>query len=247
MKSILFGILFLSLIQIGHAQNKLMFGGSFGFPSSNWKYDGTIDGLRSLTRSSWSISAFSAKKFNKNLIGKVELGVNRFGQALSFQGMKNKQLPIVSWMVTPIISKNLPMKGTKFSLEPGLGVSLTYFQKNNYTFDRDSFKVFGRRGKDDLGNEIWIPLHNITIDGYQEVASQFGLLIRPELVVNYQINDKSFAFIRGLIGIGLGESIVDREFPIVNLDGLNYEAYHKVGSSYTSFEFGYKILLNNLF
>lgn len=245
MKTILLGILFFLVVQLGYSQSKLMFGGSFGFPSSKWEYDGTIDGLRSLTRSSWSVSFFGAKIFNKNWIGKVDFGVNRFGQALSFQGMKINQIPIVSWMVTPIVAKNLKLEGTKFSIEPGFGVSLTYFQRNNYTFDRDSFKVYGRRGKDDLGNEIWIPLHNITIDGYQEVVSQFEVLIRPELVVNYQVNDKSFAFIRGLIGIGLGESIVNREFPIVNLDDVNYEAYHKVGSSYTSFELGYKVFLNN--
>lgn len=247
MKSILICFFFLSAIQICQAQKEFLVGGSFGFPSSNWEYEGTIDGLRSLTRSSWSVSAFGSKMLKRNWIGKVELGVNRFGQALSFREIKNKELSIIAWAITPVLSKKLKLGGSKFSFEPGLGISLTYFPVNNYTFDRDSFKIFGRPGIDDQGNEIWIPLHNITIDGYQEVVTRFGLLIRPELMVNYQFNDNSFVFIRGIIGIGFEDRIVDRQFPIVNLDGINYEAQHKLGSSYTSFDLGFKMLIKNIF
>ncbi len=244
MKTILIGILFLSIIQIGLAQTKFTAGASFGFPTHNWGYEGTIDGLRSQTRSSWSISAFGSKVYNNNWSGKLEIGVNRFGEALSFNGMKTGQPPIVSWIMTPTISKNLNLEGTRFSIEPGIGVSLAYYQKSKYTFDRDSFKVFGRLGKDNQGNEIWIPVNNLTIDGFQDVVSQFAFLIRPELNINYHLNDNSMVFLRGLVGIGFNENIVERDFYRVNFDGEDYEANHKLGSSYTSFDLGYKVSFN---
>jgi hypothetical protein len=92
-----------------------------------------------------------------------------------------------------------------------------------------------------------VPLYDLTFSGSQEVKSRVFPLLKPNLELHYSIGERSNLFARGTLGFSLINEIIVRDFPVVILEGQEYEVSHSTNLSYSALELGYSLHLKNSF
>ncbi|MDP2041113.1 hypothetical protein [Algoriphagus sp.] len=213
---------------------------SFGIPKINWDYSGNLDGLRTVYRNGWSITASGFEIKDNGLVYGVDLGVNRYGNGFQFGNMRYDIKEIHHFSFLPFIGYNNKIKGTKFSGQFNLGFGFGIIPIENKFYKNDqTFQVRRVERRDADGNVYTIPLYDLTFSGSQEVKSRVFPLLKPNIELHYAVGEKSTLFVKGTLGVSLKNSVIVRDFPEVLLDGETYSVTHSTNLSYSSLEVGY--------
>lgn len=213
---------------------------SFGFPKINWDYSGNLDGLRTIYRNGWSITASGLKIQDNGLIYGFDLGVNRYGNGFQFGNMRFDIKEIHHFSLLPFIGYEHKIQGTKFSVRTNLGFGLGIVPQENKIYQNDqSFQTRRIERKDANGNSYSEPLYDLTFSGSQEVKNRLFPLLKPNMELHYSVGENSSVFMKGTMGITFMDDIIVRDFPDVVLEGENYNVNHSSNLNYTAVEFGY--------
>jgi hypothetical protein len=139
---------------------------SFGFPKINWDYSGNLDGLRTVYRNGWSITASGLKIRDNGLTYGFDLGVNRYGNGFQFGNMRFDIKEIHHFSLLPFIGYVHKIQGTKFSVRTNLGFGLGILSIENKIYQNDqSFQTRRIERKDAIGNFYSEPLYDLTFSG----------------------------------------------------------------------------------
>ncbi|WP_026968841.1 hypothetical protein [Algoriphagus terrigena] len=216
------------------AQNTLNL--SFGFPKINWDYSGNFDGLRTVYRNGWSITASGLKIKENGLIYGIDLGVNRYGNGFQFELMRFDLKEIHHFSILPLVGYEHHLPKTKFSIRfnLALGIGIVPIDNKHYESDR-TFQI--RRVA------YGVPLYDLTFSGSQEVKSRIFPLVKPNLELHYSLGERSTLFVKGTLGISLMEEVIVRDFPKVIYESEEFYVTHSTNLSFWALELGYSMKL----
>jgi hypothetical protein len=230
--------LFLMTLHCVVAQNAMNL--AFGFPKIEWGYNGNLDGLRTVYRNGWSLTASGFEIKDNGLVYGVDLGVNRYGNGFQYGNMRYDIREIHHFSFLPFIGYNNKIKDTKFSGQFNLGFGFGVIPIENKFYKNDqTFQVRRIERRDADGNVYTVPLYDLTFSGSQEVKSRVFPLLKPNIELHYALGEKSSFFFKGTLGVSLMNSVIVRDFPEVFLDGETYSVTHSTSLSYSSVEIGY--------
>ncbi|SEG14868.1 hypothetical protein [Algoriphagus boritolerans] len=231
-------LLFLALQSKVYPQSTINL--SFGFPKINWDYSGNFDGLRTVYRNGWSITASGLKIKKNGFIYGIDLGVNRYGNGFQFEFMRYDLKEIHHFSILPLIGYEHHLRETKFSVRFNSAFGIGIIPIENKFYESDSTFQIRRVVKQNAdGSTYSVPLYDLTFSGSQEIKSRIFPLIKPNIELHYSIGGRSTLFAKGTLGISLVEDVIVRDFPEIIYESEEYQVTHSTSLSYSCLEIGY--------